>query len=256
MEPAQEQGGGIHQYGAGYQCNSQYINQTNIRLKVNSRTMSFVIPTLKALALKGAAKQFISISTRPFGKELGISQQMASNRLVKLSEDGLIKRRRGGSRGQDILITKEGLAILRKEYGDYQRIFEAAQNIEIIGVISSGLGEGQYYLGQKEYLSQIEEYLGFRPFPGTLNISVTPEEYSKLDLLPDSAIIQIGGFNAQGRTFGQADCILVFIGKIQCAIIIPKRSHHTEVLEIISASQLREKLKLKDGDSVAVKVEL
>ncbi|MCK5309972.1 MAG: DUF120 domain-containing protein, partial [Thermoplasmata archaeon] len=41
-----------------------------------------------------------------------------------------------------------------------------------------------------------------------------------------------------------------------CAIIIPDRSHHTDVLEIISAGQLRKKLKLKDGDSIQVKIEL
>ncbi len=218
--------------------------------------MSYLIPTLKALALHGAANQFISISTRQFGKELGISQQMASNRLVKLAEMELIKRRRGGSRGQDILITREGLAVLRKEFGDYQRIFEETKDIEISGQISSGLGEGQYYLGQEEYLSQIQEKLGFKPFPGTLNITVTPEEYSKLDLLPSSALIQIGGFEAQGRTFGKADCIPVLVEKIECAIIIPKRSHHTDVLEIISKVQLREKLGLKDGDGILVKVEL
>ena len=196
----------------------------------NVQVMSYVIPTLKALALHGAANQFISISTRQFGKELKISQQMASNRLVKLAEMELIKRRRGGSRGQDILITKEGCGVLRKEYGDYQRIFDAIQEIQIQGKVSSGLGEGQYYLAQAEYKQQIQEKLGFKPFEGTLNVSVTPEEYSKLDLLPSSAIIQIGGFEAQGRTFGKADCIPVLIGKIKCAIIIPKRSHHTDVL--------------------------
>lgn len=218
--------------------------------------MSYVVQTLKALALKGAGKQFISISTRRFGEELGISQQMASNRLMALSEQGYIKRRRGGSRGQDILITKEGMAALRKEYGDYQRIFEEAHDITIAGRVSSGLGEGQYYLAQVEYMEQIEEKLGFRPFPGTLNITVTPEEYSKLDLIPAGNIVQIGGFRAQGRTFGQADCIPVLLGKIECAIIIPKRSHHTDVLEIISASQLRQMFGFKDGDSVSVKVEL
>ena len=217
--------------------------------------MSYVIPTLKALALMGATKEFISVSTRQFGKDLNLSQQMASNRLVALSEKGLIKRRRG-SRGQDILITREGIAILRKEYGDYQRIFQEIKDIKITGKVSSGLGEGEYYLAQEEYLTQIEKKLGFKPFPGTLNITVTSEEYSKLDLLPDSAIIQIGGFEAQGRTFGKADCIPVLISKIKCAIIIPKRSHHTDVLEIISASQLRKKLKLKDGIEVIVKIEL
>ena len=218
--------------------------------------MSYTVPTLKALALKGAINQFVPISTRQLGKELGISQQMASNRLVKLAEMELIKRRRSGSRGQDILITKEGCGILRKEYGDYQRIFEAVQEIQITGTISSGLGEGQYYLGQKEYLEQIQEKVGFRPFEGTLNITVTPDEYSKLDLVPSGNIIQIGGFKAQGRTFGKADCIPAKIGKVQCAIIIPKRSHHTDVLEIISASQLRNKMKLNDGDGIVVKVEL
>jgi riboflavin kinase len=218
--------------------------------------MSYVIPTLKALALRGAASQFISISTRKFGKELDISQQMASNRLIALSKKGLIIRRRGGSRGQDIIITKDGMTLLRKEFGDYQRIFREVKDIEINGNISSGLGEGQYYLGQEKYISQIEDILGFRPFPGTLNVSVTPEEYSKLDLLPDSAIIRIGGFRAGGRTFGQAECIPVLIGKVECAIIIPKRSHHTDVLEIISASQLRKELKLEDGDGVIVRVEL
>ena len=232
-------------------CNRKYLYRNP-----NVQVMSYLIPTLKALALHGAANQFISISTRQFGKELGISQQMASNRLVKLAEMELIKRRRGGSRGQDILITREGLAILRKEYGDYQRIFQEAKEVQIQGKVSSGLGEGQYYLAQEEYLSQIEEKLGFKPFPGTLNITVTSEEYSKLDLLPSSAMIQIGGFEAQGRTFGKADCIPVLIGKIKCAIIIPKRSHHTDVLEIISASQLREKVGLKDGDEIVVKVEL
>ena len=218
--------------------------------------MSYVIPTLKALALKGATKEFISISTRPFGKELGISQQMASNRLVALAEKNLITRRRGGSRGQDIIITREGIALLRKEFGDYQRIFEAPQDIEISGKVSSGLGEGQYYLGQEEYLTQIEKNLGFKPFPGTLNITVTSEEYSKLDLLPESAMIQIGGFEAQGRTFGKADCIPVFISKIECAIIIPDRSHHTDVLEIISKVQLRKKLSLKDGDEISIQLKL
>lgn len=218
--------------------------------------MSFVIPTLKTLALKGATKEFISVSTRLFGKTLGISQQMASNRLVKLAEMELIKRRRSGRGGQDILITREGMALLRKEYGDYQRIFQEARDIELSGKVSSGLGEGQYYLGQAEYIDQIEQMLGFKPFPGTLNITVTPEEYSKLDLLPDSAIIQIGGFEADGRTFGKADCIPASIDKIECAIIIPKRSHHTDVLEIISASQLRSKLKLEDGDGVIVNCKL
>ena len=215
-----------------------------------------MIPTLKALALRGAANQFISITTREFGKIMGISQQMASNRLAALSEKKLIQRRRGGSRGQDILITREGVALLRKEYVEYQLIFQEQSEIEIKGKVSSGLGEGQYYLEQIEYMEQIEEKLGYKPFPGTLNITVGPEEYSKLDLIPQSSIVQIGGFKSLGRTFGEADCIPVKIQEKECAIIIPKRSHHTDVMEIISASHLRKELGLKDGSSLVVNVQL
>lgn len=218
--------------------------------------MSYVVPTLKALALRGALRQFVSVSTRRFGAELNISQQMASNRLRALSDAGLIIRRRGGSRGQDIFITREGATILRREYGDYRQIFDAARDIRIQGTVSGGLGEGQYYLAQPEYLSQIEEKLGFRPFPGTLNITVAEDEYSKMDLVPQSAIIQIGGFEADGRTFGRADCIPAEIAGTECAIVIPQRSHHRDVLEIISEKRLRKMLALEDGDRVMVRIEL
>lgn len=39
-----------------------------------------------------------------------------------------------------------------------------------MGEVVSGLGEGAYYVRQYEPL--IEEYLGFKPFPGTLNVKI------------------------------------------------------------------------------------
>ena len=42
---------------------------------------------------------------------------------------------------------------------------------------------------------------------------------------------------------------------VECAVILPERSHYgTEVLEIISDHDLREKLSLSDGDNVKVEV--
>ncbi|MDO9538175.1 MAG: DUF120 domain-containing protein [Thermoplasmata archaeon] len=216
--------------------------------------MSYVIETLKSLALRGATGQFITVSTRELGKILEVSQQTASNRLVAMAESGLIKRRRG-VHGQDIMITKEGVGLLRKELADYQRIFSESGAITLNGVVASGLGEGQYYLNKPGYRNQISEKLGFIPFDGTLNLKVTESEMSKLSMLQPSQRIQIESFKADGRTFGEAECIPVKINEIICAIILPKRSHHSEVLEIISASQLRQTLELKDGDVVSVVVE-
>jgi riboflavin kinase len=216
--------------------------------------MNYIIATLKALALRGAGSQFVSVSTRELGKELEVSQQTASNRLVAMAKLDLIKRRRA-IHGQDIYITKEGMGLLRKELADYQRIFSASTAIKLSGIVASGLGEGQYYLNKPGYRNQIMEKLGFAPFDGTLNLKVTENEMAKLSMVPASSRIKLDSFQADGRTYGEAECIPVEIQKVQCAIIVPKRSHHTEVLEIISAVHLRTKLELKDGDSVTVIVE-
>ena len=216
--------------------------------------MNYIIATLKVLALRGAGGQYVAVSTRDLGKELGVSQQTASNRLVSMSKIDLIKRRRG-THGQDIYITREGMGLLRKELADYQMIFSEPVPIRLSGIVSSGLGEGQYYLNKPGYRNQIMEKLGFTPFDGTLNLKVTENEMAKLSMVPAVSRIKLDSFKADGRTYGEAECISIEIQSIECAIIVPKRSHHTEVLEIISAVHLRSKLGLKDGDSVTVAIE-
>ena len=46
------------------------------------------------------------------------------------------------------------------------------------------------------------------------------------------------------------------IRNIDCAIIVPERSHYTDIIEIICQYHLRRTLSLEDGDSVDVKVKL
>ncbi len=228
-----------------------------MRLPFNIRPgekMGFVIPTLKILALKGASDHMITISTTELGEELGVSQQTASNRLLALLEAGLIERHRG-TRDHSIGLTKEGLGLLRREYGDYQRIFDVERHIRITGKVSAGLGEGQYYLKRSEYKKQLSTKLGFVPYEGTLNLTVTMSELAKLDMLPGTGRIHIDGFKAEGRTFGTASCIPVQIGNVKAAIVLPKRSHHSQVLEIISATYLRNKFSLKDGDELTLDIE-
>ena len=216
--------------------------------------MSHTIPTLKALALKGAANQMVTVSTIELGKELGVSQQTASNHILKLLDDGLIKRRLG-TRDQSVMLTRDGLAILMKEYAQYQVIFGDEKAVSIVGKVATGLGEGEYYLKQKEYKSQLVNKLGYEPFEGTLNLEVTEADLVKLEMLPTSKKIHIEGFKTEGRTFGAATCIPVKIADVDCTIVLPQRSHHVKVLEIISAHYLRDKLTLKDGDELTVTIE-
>ena len=87
-----------------------------------------LIPILKHIGLEGGVNDFIPISSRKLGNNLGISQQSASKKILELLEDDLIIRRLG-ARTQFIKITDKGLNILRKEYSEYQRLFELADYI-------------------------------------------------------------------------------------------------------------------------------
>ena len=215
--------------------------------------MSYVVATLKALALRGGTGNFITVSTSELGAELGVSQQTASNRLIAMERTALIKRRRG-IQSKDVLIPREGMEILRTEFADYQRIFTEPGAVILTGTVASGLGEGQYYLNKPGYRTQIQEKLGFRPFDGTLNIRVSEAEMAKLSMVPPESRVIIDSFKADGRTYGEAICIPISILGKKAAIIMPKRSHHTDVLEIISDSHLRSGFDLKDGDILKVTI--
>jgi riboflavin kinase len=216
--------------------------------------MSYVVQTLKALALRGAVGRMVTISTRELSVELNVSQQTASNRVLALLDAGLVTRRMG-TKGQSVRLTREGVALLKREYVDYQRIFGSREGLRITGTVITGLGEGQYYLRRQQYRRQFSDVLGFEPYEGTLNLRVSEQEMESLEAVPESKRMAIEGFEAEGRSFGEAECIPVGVRGIDCAIVLPKRSHYTNVLEIISAENLRQRFGLNDGDEIVVEIE-
>jgi len=216
---------------------------------------SSLLLVLKRIGLGGGVNEFIPISSRELANELAISQQSASKKILELLDNELIIRRLGARR-QFIKITDKGLNLLRKEYSEYQKLFELADYITVQGVVTSGLGEGKYYVTQKGYMDQFKEKLWFQPYEGTLNIKIAGRELNKLQLIHGIEGISISGFEDAGRTFGEGKCFLCDIQGIECAIMLPNRSHYENVIEIISKYFLRDKLKLNDGDVVEIRVAL
>ena len=78
----------------------------------------------------------------------------------------------------------------------------------------------------------------------------------KLQVLRAARGIEVEGFILDERTFGTVKCFNASIKGIDCAVIMPVRSHYTDVLEIISRCHLRRTLGLKDGDELEVRVTL
>ena len=116
------------------------------------------------------------------------------------------------------------------------------------------MGEGGYYICQPGYLEQFKTKLGFEPFEGTLNIHVDPDDVGKLDVIKSVAGVPINGFTDNGRSFGNVVAYKARIRNIDCAIVVPERSHYADIIEIICQYHLRRTLSLEDGDRVDVKV--
>ncbi len=208
------------------------------------------IETLKQLAIMGAHKEQISLSSSILAQALGSSPQTAARRLSSLEDLGYITRV-VTSEGQKIRVTEKGLMLLKSEYHEYRYLFEGEQARIIRGMVASGLGEGQYYISRDGYRRQFMEKLGFEPYPGTLNI--------KLDepfLPPDLHAISIDGFRDEDRTFGECKCYKIKVNGIEAAIVRPGRSNYPlNLVEVIAPVGLRKSLCLKDGAEVKVTLE-
>ena len=211
--------------------------------------------TLKELALLGAVKNRIEISSLELANQLDTSQQTASRYLLDLDQKGLITRELGIKK-QLIQITHAGTEFLEEEYLEYQQIFELTEKLFFKGKVVSGLGEGRYYTEQKGYVDQFKEKLGFTPYPGTLNVEIKYVERNKLRLLKNYNAININEFKTNDRTFGSVGCFRAEINGIDGAIVMPLRSHYSNILEFISPCFLREKLDLKDGDDIKIVIYL
>jgi riboflavin kinase len=210
---------------------------------------------MKELALLGAINNRIEISSLELAKQLETSQQTASRYLLCLDKKGMITRKLGIKK-QLIKITNIGSEILQEEYFQYQQIFELKNKIQFNGKVVSGMGEGRYYTEQSGYIDQFKGKLGFIPYPGTLNIEIRHIEKNKLRLLNKYSAIQIDEFKTSDRTFGGARCFRASINKFDGAIVLPLRSHYSNILELISPHFLRRKLNLKDDDEVNIMIYL
>jgi riboflavin kinase len=184
-----------------------------------------LILALRKIAVMGGLHDFISISSRELGEALGMSQQSASKRILELLGQGWIIRDLGARR-QRIKLTDKGMEALRREYSEYQRIFETRDHVLVHGEVVTGMGEGQYYVNQEGYQEQFLSLLGFKPYEGTR------------------------------RTFGEVLCHLADIQNIDCAVVVPIRSHYEDIIEVICKYHLRRTLGLKDGDVVEVRIHI
>ena len=143
--------------------------------------------------------------------------------------------------------------------------------MELSGTVTSGLGRAHVFMAQSHYQEQFKTVLGSGAWPGTLNVDILEDEintYQKLRVTAgleqgenslETESIRIAGFEREGRSFGGATAFPASISSdgehwINCAILIPDLTRHTETAEVISSSFLRERLPCSDGDLVTLRL--
>ena len=225
--------------------------------KSSTRAYHTNILTLLALVKLGAGGSPAEVSSFSLGRALGITQQAASLRLVKLEKAGLIKRVHSG-RGLAVRLTESGLRAAGSFVTGFRGTLERPPGqLAFRGTVFTGFGEGGYYVSLKGYAKPFMEALGFEPFPGTLNLRLSNErmieQRSSLDYLQG---VEVSGFRDRSRTYGPVKCFKALVGaRCRGAVLAIERTHYdSSVLEVISPINLRKALRLKDGDECPVTV--
>jgi riboflavin kinase len=211
--------------------------------------------TLAQLMMLGGGRSYAEISSAELGAALGLSQQAASRRLIDLERAGLIERTHSG-RGLMVRLTDSGLDSVRAFYGKLKSSLEQLPaELVFRGQVFTGFREGRFYVSLKGYSKHFQATLGFVPFPGTLNLRLDdPAQIEQRRRLAELRGIEVPGFDDGKRTYGPVWCLRAKVeGRYPAAVLAIERTHYDNtVLEVISSTNLRKALGLKDGDTCTV----
>jgi len=119
------------------------------------------------------------------------------------------------------------------------------------GIVVEGLREGSFFLSLEHYKGEINEKLGFDPYPGTLNIKVNNEQ---INLIKNISPVRIDGFEENNKKYYGANCYKARIKNIEGAVITPDLTRHKDTIEFIAPYHLKSKLNIKNGDKVKIEL--
>ena len=212
------------------------------------------LPLVLKLIEMGAWRDWVYTTTVDLASKTRLPQQTVSRALKTLENAAFIERRKTG-RGVRVRLTEKCLGALRPVYERLLPVFEEFKTLRFSGIVTSGFGDGVHYV--QVYMERFEEKLGFRPYPGTLNLRIVDREDLKtVFTIRGLPALRIDAFKRGGRIYGAVSCYRALIGDvIEGAIVVPERTHYgPDIVELIAPESIREKLSLKDGDKVSVEV--
>ena len=126
--------------------------------------------------------------------------------------------------------------------------------MNLTGKVVSGAGKAAFFTQLDWVQEQCAAKLGFSPYPGTLNIELSPESVVNLRALEEEARTELV---PPDPLCCAAKFLPVSFGSIAGALIFPAedvRIHGKRIVEIIAPVRLKEALNVEDGDLVTLTV--
>ena len=125
----------------------------------------------------------------------------------------------------------------------------------ITGKIVSGVKQGAFFTQLDWVQEQCLEKLGFKPFPGTLNLEIAIENMAIIGALQAQA-----GFELVPPDSNYCSGLVypITVEGISGAIVAPAadvRVHAKNIIEVISRLGLKDALGVEDGDWVTLTIE-
>ena len=126
----------------------------------------------------------------------------------------------------------------------------------IAGKIIGGAKQGAFFTQLEWFQEQCDEKLGFKPYPGTLNLEISGEYLPIIESLDREGAIEI---ISPDPNFCNAKAFRVSLGEIGGAIIMPDekvRVHPKNIIEIVAPTEIKTSLGVADGDFISVVINL
>ena len=128
------------------------------------------------------------------------------------------------------------------------------KDLIIVGKIVGGAGEGAYFTQINWVQEQCQERLGFKPYPGTLNLEISREYLPLIESLNREKGIDL---ISPDPKFCNAKAFPVSLGDISGALIMPDekvRIHAKNIIEIIAPLNIKASLNVSDGDLISIAI--
>ncbi|HHY39228.1 MAG TPA: DUF120 domain-containing protein [Clostridia bacterium] len=132
---------------------------------------------------------------------------------------------------------------------------ESAAVFHFKGRVVRGSGRASFFTSLEWVKDKCKEEFGFTPYPGTLNVKLTPELQGIVkEIRRHSPVVFCP---PRGSAFYPARACRVVVNGVRGIIVFPATQvniHDSDTVEIMSDICLREALGVREGDEVSVEV--